>query len=163
MVQPPERLLYLATINDKGGGVMLLEIQDLDNNLQFSLRLPKLMNVEGDYVHHMMQLPLMQNADFRVNLTYLDPFFGSPRWIFSTITMVEAMACMSALLVFAVRRFRRKVAKQEQLETRANRILRGECESVARGSMHEWPDSASATFDKLLSDFSDARKERSRL
>lgn len=163
LVQPPERLGFWLPSMMKAAGVVLLEIRDLDQNLQFSLRLPELMSAEDDYVHHVIQLPLMQNADFRVNLTYLDPFFGSPRWIFSTIAMVMAMACMPALLVFALRRFRRKVAGHEQLETRASRILRGERESVARGSVHEWPDSASGAFDQLLSDLADAREERSRL
>lgn len=161
LVQSPERLRFWLPAMMKAAGVVLLEIRDLDQNLQYSLRLPDMISAEGDYVHHVVQLPLMQNADFRVNLTYLDPFLGSPRWIFSTIAMVVAMACMPALLVLALRRFRRKVAGHEQLETRANRILRGERESVARGSVHEWPDSASGAFDRLLADLADSRVCRS--
>lgn len=163
LVQSPERLQFWLPSMMKAAGVVLLEIRDLDQNLQYSLRLPEMLSVEGDYVHHVVQLPLMQNADFRVNLTYLDPFIGSPRWIFSTIAMVVAMACMPALLVFALRRFRRKVIGHEQLEMRAKRILRGERESVAHGSVREWPNSVSGAFDQLLADLSDAREERSRL
>lgn len=162
LVQPPDSLRYWLPSVMKTAGVKAVEIRDTDEILQYSLRMPEAKNDdESDY--QIAELPLMQNADFHLHVTYLDPLVNSPYLMFSTLSMATAMLLMPALLLFSLRRFRRKVAGHELLETRAKRILKGERESVMRGSVREWPDSASGAFDQLLADLSDAREERGRL
>ncbi|RLM27533.1 RNase E specificity factor CsrD [Brenneria alni] len=159
LVQSPGNIKFWLPAMMKTVGVVALEIRNVDSTL-YSLRLP-----EADdhhvYAYRNTQLPLMHHLGMVIEVTYIDPLFGMPRFLIFTLSVLLSICLM--VLYLSIRWLHRQTAGEEQLEARAIRILNGERESVMHGSVREWPVNASSAIDQLLADLVEAREERSRV
>ncbi|MFP9229850.1 RNase E specificity factor CsrD [Pectobacterium cacticida] len=161
LVQSPENIQYWLPGMMKTAGIVTLAIQDNDSIL-YSMYLPEA-DKSRMHLYHEVQFPLMQHLNTTITLTYVDPLTGLPRFTISMLSILPAAGLLLVMLYFSTRWLRRQFAGQAALEKRAQRILRGERESVMRGSVHEWPVNVSGALDQLLSDLVDAREERGRV
>ncbi|SLM61461.1 MULTISPECIES: RNase E specificity factor CsrD [Dickeya] len=170
LVQPPGAIQFWLPAVMKAAGIVELEIRDSHERL-YLLRQPDLLrqsdissdNNDNALVYRHAELPLLHHTDVKVNVTYGDPLFGSPRYLKPALSVVLTILLIAIAVFHAVRWLRRQTAGQVQLEERARRILAGERETVMYGSVHEWPAAASGALDQLLLDLVEAREARSRV
>ncbi|WP_033570474.1 RNase E specificity factor CsrD [Dickeya undicola] len=164
LVQPPGNIQFWLPAVMKAAGIVELEIRDGHESL-YLLRLPEMLSDSDDsaLVYRHARLPLLHHTDVKVNVTYSDPLFGTPRYLKSALSIVLMILVIAVVAFHGVRWLRRQMAGQEQLEKRARRILAGERDSVMHGSVHEWPAMASGALDQLLLDLVEAREARSRV
>ncbi|MBN3143757.1 RNase E specificity factor CsrD [Pectobacterium brasiliense] len=161
LVQSPENIQYWLPGMMKTAGIVALDIQDNDSTL-YSIQLPEA-GWERTHLYHEVEFPLMHHLNMTIALKYVDPLIGLPRFVVSTLSVLLAAGLMLLMLYFSIRWLRRQAAGQEELEKRAQRILKGERESVMQGSVREWPVKTSGALDQLLSDLVEAREERGRV
>ncbi|GAB7200369.1 hypothetical protein OS12_18110 [Dickeya oryzae] len=164
LVQAPDNIQFWLPAVMKAAGIVELELRDGHERLYW-LRLPEMMSEGGEraLLYRHTSLSLLHHADVRVNVTYVDPLFGMPRYLKSTLSIVLTILLIAIIVFHGVRWLRRQMAGQEQLEARARRILAGERDTVMHGSVHEWPAMASGALDQLLLDLAEAREARSRV
>ncbi|AXW86659.1 RNase E specificity factor CsrD [Lonsdalea britannica] len=158
---PSEIIAWLPPVM-RSLGIVELEIQQgLDSSDVVSL--PEDKPDDRTIMYRRAQMSLMQHPNISLKIIYVDPLMGSPRYLFSFLSVMVVMLVMSVAIFYAVRWLRRQMAGQERLEERAQRILYGDSEVVPHGSGREWPVSASGALDKLLGDLMEAREAKGRV
>ncbi|MFP1816603.1 RNase E specificity factor CsrD [Lonsdalea quercina] len=143
-------------------GIVELEIQQGQDSSDV-VSLPEDKPDDRTIMYRRAQMSLMQHPNISLKMIYVDPLMGSPRYLFSFLSVMAVMLVMSIAIFYAVRWLRRQMAGQERLEARAERILYGDSEVVPPGSGREWPVSVSGALDKLLGDLVEAREAKGRV
>ncbi|OSN01904.1 RNase E specificity factor CsrD [Lonsdalea populi] len=158
---PSEIVVWLPPVMRSLGIVELEILQGQDSSDIVSL--PEDKPDDRTIMYRRTQMSLMQHPHISLKMIYVDPLMGSPRYLFSFLSVMVVMLVMSVAIFYAVRWLRRQMAGQERLEARAERILYGDSEVVPPGSGREWPVSASGALDKLLGDLMEAREAKGRV
>lgn len=91
--------------------------------------------------------------------TWLTSFTGA-----SILTLALLLVGLLTLILSLTHRWLyRQLEGMERLEIRAERILKGERETVKQGAVQEWPPKASSALDLLLGDLLEAGEQRNRV
>ncbi|MGY0161090.1 RNase E specificity factor CsrD [Edwardsiella tarda] len=109
------------------------------------------------------EAPLLQHPGYRLKMVYIEPTASYSHSLERMFPLSLSIVIMVIMLVFAYRWLRTQTLGVERLERRARRILAGERDLSAIGSLNELPASASSALDRLLRELAEAREERSRI
>lgn len=144
----------------------VVELEVINNaHAVYSLRLPGSYGNAWETYSNLRTFssPLMHFPGYDLRMTYLDPMSSYTRSLRSTLSISFAIAVMVVILLLCYRWLQGQTAGIEKLERRASRILAGDRENAKKGDIQEYPPAASGALDRLLTDLSEAREERSRV
>lgn len=111
-------------------------------------------------------IPLPNHPHYTLHFLWVDTtktWLGSRVGAMIFIALVVVIGIMTIVLILTHRWLYRQLQGMERLESRADKVIKGERETIRQGSVHEWPPKASSAIDCLLHDLQDAAEQRTRI
>jgi len=130
----------------------------------FRYRLPA--NLSSEIPHSDLRnitIHLIHHPGMSISLTYQDVIASYFHSMLPVIPVIAAVVGTIFILLWFLYWLRGALLGQELLEKRAGKILEGERDIEAQGTVPEYPESVSKALDVLLSDLQMANEQRNRL